>query len=347
MENFELQFPWALALLAVLAACVARQLLKREPSLRIPSLARVSAAGSGTRRLGFARILPTIFYALAGTLLIFALAGPRFSAGEIRRRAEGIDIMLAVDLSDSMAAFDPAKTLRTETEIREAFARGETKRRLDVCKAEIEKFIRARPNDRIGLVAFADLAFAVCPPTLDHAWLRKRVAELELHTVGEGTGLAAPIVSVVSRVKNSDAKRKVMVLFTDGANTAQNRISSEQAALLAKDYQLVVHTVGIGGAHAKIVSRGLFGTQLIPYPNSFDEAALRKIAEITGGNYYAADDRDAMRAALSEIDKIEKKSEELPCIALYDERADFFAGLALASLLIGFALSRAVFPRNP
>ncbi len=347
MENFELQFPWALALLVPLAACLARQLLKREPALRIPSLARFREAGTPTRRLSPARLVPALFYAAAGALLIIALAGPRFSAGEIRRRAEGTDVMLAVDLSDSMAAFDPAKTLRTDEEIAAAHRRGETKRRLDVCKEELEKFIRARPNDRIGLIAFADLAFAVCPPTLDHAWLLKRVAALELHTVGEGTGLAAPIVSVVNRTKDSDAKRKVMVLFTDGANTAQNKVSPEQAARIAKDYGLTVHTVGIGGERAYVVQNGFLGARIVHYPNAFDEAALKKIAEITGGNYYAADDRDAMRAALAEIDKLEKKSEELPRVALYDERADAFAGLALACLLIGFALSRAAFPRFP
>ena len=255
--------------------------------------------------------------------------------------------MIAIDLSDSMAAFDPAKNLRSDAEIRRAHEAGETLRRLDVCKEEIERFIRERPNDRIGLIAFADLPYAVCPPTLDHAWLLKQISSLELHSIGEGTGLAAPIISVVDRTKDSDAERKVMVLFTDGSNTVQNKVTPEQAAKIAHDYKLTVHTVGIGSRRSYVEQRSFFGKQLVSYPNGFDEALLKKIAETTGGHYYAADDREAMRAALAAIDELEKTPEELPRIALYDEKADSFAGAALIFLLLGFALSRTVFLRFP
>lgn len=345
MEGFQLQFPWVLALLLPLAAFIFRQLSKREPSVAIPSLDRVPA--KRVRKISVAKSVPAAFYAVAGTLLIFALAGPRFDAGEIRQKSEGIDIILAIDLSDSMAAFDPSKNLQTDDAIRRAHESGETQRRIEVCKEEIEQFIKARPDDRIGLIAFADLPYAVCPPTLDHAWLLKQVASLKLHSIGEGTGLAAPIISVVDRTKNSEAERKVMVLFTDGSNTVQNKVTPEQAAKIAADYKLAVHTVGIGSRRAYIDQRSLFGTQLIPYPNGFDEALLKKIAQTTGGRYYAADDREAMREALAEIDRLEKTTRETPRIALFDERADSFAGAALAFLLIGFALSRTVFLRFP
>lgn len=345
MENFHLQFPWALALLVPLALLLLRQLTKREPALQIPSIARLP--DGKLKRISIARIVPAVFYAIAGTLMIFALAGPRFDAGEIRQKSEGVDIMIAIDLSDSMAAFDPAKNLRSDAEIRRAHEAGETLRRLDVCKEEIERFIRERPNDRIGLIAFADLPYAVCPPTLDHAWLLKQISSLELHSIGEGTGLAAPIISVVDRTKDSDAERKVMVLFTDGSNTVQNKVTPEQAAKIAHDYKLTVHTVGIGSRRSYVEQRGFFGKQLVSYPNGFDEALLKKIAETTGGHYYAADDREAMRAALAAIDELEKTPEELPRIALYDEKADSFAGAALIFLLLGFSLSRTVFLRFP
>lgn len=345
MENFHLQFPWALALLVPLALLLLRQLTKREPALQIPSIARLP--DGKLKRISIARIVPAVFYAIAGALMIFALAGPRFDAGEIRQKSEGVDIMIAIDLSDSMAAFDPAKNLRSDAEIRRAHEAGETLRRLDVCKEEIERFIRERPNDRIGLIAFADLPYAVCPPTLDHAWLLKQISSLELHSIGEGTGLAAPIISVVDRTKDSDAERKVMVLFTDGSNTVQNKVTPEQAAKIAHDYKLTVHTVGIGSRRSYVEQRGFFGKQLVSYPNGFDEALLKKIAETTGGHYYAADDREAMRAALAAIDELEKTPEELPRIALYDEKADSFAGAALIFLLLGFALSRTVFLRFP
>lgn len=345
MENFHLQFPWVLTLLIPLALVILRQLTKREPALQIPSIERIPARK--LKRLSPARIVPAVCYAVAGVLMIFALAGPRFDAGEIRQKTEGIDIMIAIDLSDSMTAYDPAKELKTNNEIRHAHEEGKTLRRIDSCKEEIKKFIEARPDDRIGLIAFADLPYAVCPPTLDHAWLLKQLSTLELHTIGEGTGLAAPIVSVVDRTKDSDAERKVMVLFTDGSNTVQNKVTPEQAAKIAHDYKLTVHTVGIGSRRAYIEQSGFFGKQLVSYPNAFDETLLKKIAETTGGRYYAADDRNAMREALAEIDKLEKTPEELPRIALYDEKADTFAGAALAFLLLGFALSRTVFLRFP
>lgn len=345
MENFHLQFPWVLTLLIPLALVILRQLTKREPALQIPSIERIPAGK--LKRLSPTRIIPAVCYAVAGILMIFALAGPRFDAGEIRQKTEGIDIMIAIDLSDSMTAYDPAKELKTNNEIRHAHEEGKTLRRIDSCKEEIKKFIEARPNDRIGLIAFADLPYAVCPPTLDHAWLLKQLSTLELHTIGEGTGLAAPIVSVVDRTKDSDAERKVMVLFTDGSNTVQNKVTPEQAAKIAHDYKLTVHTVGIGSRRAYIEQSGFFGKQLVSYPNAFDETLLKKIAETTGGRYYAADDRNAMREALAEIDKLEKTPEELPRIALYDEKADTFAGAALAFLLVGFALSRTVFLRFP
>ena len=138
-----------------------------------------------------------------------------------------------------------------------------------------------------------------------------------------------------------------MVLFTDGSNTVQNKVTPEQAAKIAHDYKLTVHTVGIGSRRSYVEQRGFFGKQLVSYPNGFDEALLKKIAETTGGHYYAADDREAMRAALAAIDELEKTPEELPRIALYDEKADSFAGAALIFLLLGFALSRTVFLRFP
>lgn len=345
MENFHLQFPWALILLIPLALLIFRQLTKHEPNVLIPSLTRLPA--DKVKRISLARIIPAICYSLAGIMMIIALAGPQFDAGEIRQKSEGVDIMIAIDLSDSMSAFDPAKSLRSDKEIRRAHEEGQTLRRLDACKEEIKKFIQARPNDRIGLIAFADLPYAVCPPTLDHAWLLKQIANLELHTIGEGTGLAAPIISVVNRTKNSDAERKVMVLFTDGSNTVRNEVSPEQAAKIAHDYKLTVHTVGIGSRRSYSEQSGFFGKQLVSYPNGFDEALLKKIAETTGGHYYAADDRDAMREALNAIDKLEKSPDELPRIALYDEQADTFSGIALVFLLLGFALSRTAFLRLP
>ncbi len=352
MENslifdFELQFPWALLLLIPLFASIFFYLLKREPTISFPKNLVPAAKISRRFRIKIFAAVPALFYLLSGIAAIFALAGPRFSAGEIVQKSEGIDIILAIDLSGSMAAFEPDKRLRSENEIKNAHSKGETKQRIDICKSEIKKFIKARPDDRIGLIAFSDLPFAVCPPTLDHSWLLKQLDALSLHTIGDGTGLASPIIAAVDRTKNSDTERKVMVLFTDGKNTAENKVSPEQAAEIAKKFSLVVHTVGIGSSRAYFEESGFFGKILVPFREHFDEELLKKISGTTGGKYYAAEDADSMKAALEEIDKIEKKPEEMPRISLYDERASDFAFLAAIFLFVGFCLSRSVFLRFP
>ncbi len=345
--DFELQYPWVLTLLIPLAILIFLYITRREPTVLLPRNPVVVAKKNLLSRVKIYSLAPALFYALGGIAMIFALAGPRFDAGEIRQKSEGTDIILAIDLSGSMEAYEPSKKLQSDAAIRAAHSRGETKQRIQICKSEVRKFIEARPDDRIGLIAFADLPFAVCPPTLDHGWLLRQLDALSLHTIGDGTGIATPIIAAVDRTKDSDAKRKVMVLFTDGENTVQNKVSPEQAAEIARKYSLIVHTVGIGSPRAYIEQNSLFGKNLVPYHDEFDEKLLKKISETTGGKYYAADDAEAMHAALAEIDKLEKKPQEMPRIALYDERAGEAAALALAFLLVGFFLSRTFFLRFP
>ncbi len=346
--DLELQCPWVLFLLIPLALLVFYSLVRREPSVLLPSNPVAPTKNTLLSRIKIYSLIPAIFYALAGIMMIVALAGPRFDTGEIKQRSEGTDIIVAIDLSGSMSAYDPSSRLRGDAEIRAAHSRGETKQRIEVCKEEVRKFIEARPNDRIGLIAFADLPFVVCPPTLDHAWLLKQLNSLSLHTIGDATGIASPIIAAIDRTKDSEADRKVMVLFTDGENTAQNKVTPEQAAQIAKKFSLVIHTVGIGSPRAYIEQEGFFGRKtLVAYHEQFDEKLLKAIAAETGGKYYKASDEAAMREALAEIDKLEKTPAETPRVILHDERAGDVAGLALLFLLIGFFLSRTVFLRYP
>ena len=162
--------PYMFFLLVPLALVLLRAWFKPVPALRVPSLRPFKAASKGRlSRINLRKLVPFLLYSIGGVMLIVALAGPREGMEEIRRRADGIDIMVALDLSGSMRAIDVPPGIRTERELEVAMASGKVKDRLGTAKEEIAKFIEARPNDRIGLIAFAPLPYVVCPPTLDHA----------------------------------------------------------------------------------------------------------------------------------------------------------------------------------
>ena len=148
-----------------------------------------------------------------------------------------------------------------------------------MAKEEIIKFIEKRPNDRIGLVGFANLPYSACPPTLDHGWLIQNMNRLEPGVIGDKTGIAGPIASAVQRLKNSDSKRRVIVLFTDGSNNVDARVSPRQAAKLAKEFNIIIYTVGIGSNRAYALQRGFFGTQFTEVQGEFDEKLLKGYRE--------------------------------------------------------------------
>lgn len=154
---------------------------------------------------------------LALCVLIVALARPRAGNEKFLIRSQGIDIVLAIDLSGSMASYDVPRNITSGRDLVNAIEGGQLKNRLEVAKEEIAKFIAERPNDRIGLIGFADVAYNLAPPTLDHSWLLAHLANLKPGILGEMTGIASPIGTGVSRLKDSDAPRRVLVLFTDGA----------------------------------------------------------------------------------------------------------------------------------
>lgn len=344
-SSFEFEYPWMLALLVPLVLLLWWAWTRPLPSVRVPGRMLFDEAGATSRR-GLSFNLPFIFGVLGGLLLVVAAAGPRFGIGEIAQKSKGVDILIAIDLSGSMSAYD-APNVTKEVELRTGIANGTIKRRIEVCKEEVKRFIEARPNDRIGVIAFVSQAFAVCPPTIDHGWLNRKVDELALGTIGDGTGIAAPIASAIDRLKGSDARRKVMVLFTDGANNVDNKLTPRQAADIAKTYDITIHTVGIGSHRAFVEKRSFFGMGYEQTSTEFDEPLLKEIAEITGGQYYAAKDADGMRKAMDDIDQLEAKTHEIPVIVLHREVAPDVALGALAALLLAFLLTHTVFLRYP
>ena len=314
----------ALAALPFLWYYVSR--VRRNPTVVTPGVRVFKAV-----RRKKSTFLADWFYLAAAALLVIAAARPRTGDEKVIVRSRGIDIVLALDMSGSMRAIDVPREITSADALAKALNAGTIRNRLDTAKEEIRKFILARPNDRIGLIGFADLAYSFSPPTLDHAWLLERLRTLEPGQLGDATGIASAVSAGVRRLKNSAAPRRVLVLFTDGANTAENRLTPEQSAALAKEFNCVVHTVGIGSDNAYILAGG-YGFQKIQ--DSFDSKLLDSIARITGGTYFHAADGAGMKKVMKEINDLEKTNIEQP---RYVEYREFGPSLALAALLLLFA----------
>ena len=265
--------------------------LKRKNPTVIISSVKPFATGTGTKSFNLRSNIPLILYAIATAILILALSRPQEGIEELKQRAEGIDIMLVIDVSGSMQSVDIPEKYTSGREVASAINSGKLKPRIDIAKEEIKKFIEKRPNDRIGLVAFAPLPYVACPPTLDHGWLFAHLERLQPGIIGDSTGIAGPITSAVNRLKSCDSKRKVVVLFTDGKNNVNAQITPLQAAKLAKTFDIITYTVGIGSKNAFIIQEGFMGKQLVPLKDEFDEKLLKDIAGTTGGRYFTASSR--------------------------------------------------------
>ncbi len=324
---FEFAYPWVLFFLLLLPLFYFYLVYwKRRPSI-VVSTVQPFRKVRAKRRLSVTQLCML----LAGAVLIVALARPRFGDEKRMIRSQGIDIILAIDLSGSMQAMDVPESITSGRQLLDAIRAGEVRNRLEVAKEEIRRFIEARPNDRIGLIGFAELAYSIAPPTLDHAWLLAHLKRLEPGMIGDLTGIASPLASGVSRLKDSDAPRRVLVLFTDGRNTAENRLTPEQASELAKEFSVIIHTVGIGSRNAYVMANGRFE----PIQDEFDEELLRSLAAVSGGSYFHAEDAEGMRKVMEEINQLEKTTIEQPKYIEFREFAPKLALIALGLMFLG------------
>lgn len=334
---FEFAYPWVLALLLLLLLPVGYYLLFRRPrpTVRVSSDAVFAAVGRRRPADWFVH-LPLL---LALALLLLALARPRFGDERVVVRAEGIDIVLVIDLSGSMAAVDPPPEIRTLRALGEAVESGKVKNRLEVAKDELRKFINGRPNDRVGLIGFAEMPYNFAPATLDHGWLLAILARFEPGMIGDRTGIAAPLASAVVRLKDSPAPRRVAVLFTDGSNNVEDRITPEQTAELAKESGVIIHTVGIGSSNAYAQVEFFGRKQWQPVRDTFDEEMLKSIAGNSGGQYFRARDAAGLKRVMDEINQLESTSFEQPKHVEYREWGPRLAVLALGLAVLAFALA--------
>jgi Ca-activated chloride channel family protein len=349
LEMIRLALPWMLLLYIPFVGLIVYALKKKKPTIRIPSWRPFKEANPGGN-FHIITGLPFFLYSLATAILIFALARPQKGIERLKQKAEGIDIMLAIDLSGSMEAFDipPDKGYKYHRDVFKAVKEKSLKPRIDVAKDEIRKFIEKRPNDRIGLIAFAPLPYVACPPTLDHAWLEQHLNNLQAGIIGDATGIAGPIASAVTRLKDSDSKRKVLVLFTDGSNNVDARVTPRQAAKLAKTFDVIIYTVGIGSRNAYIIQKGFFGAdELRPFNSQFDEKLLRDIAKTSEGKYFTASDSKGLEEVMKEIDKLEKTTKEQPRYVDYSEYGTKMLSIALGMILLAFILQHTIMMKVP
>ncbi len=265
-----------------------RALLRRSPRIRFSSLSLVRRAYPARRN--WARHIPIVLRLSAILFLAIALARPQAGARGINIDSEGVDILIALDVSGSMQAID----LKPNN-------------RLEAAKLVAGDFIEGREADRLGLVVFAGVSFVQCPLTLDYDVLLSLLDEIEIGMVEDGTAIGMAIVNCVNRLKESDAESKVAILLTDGVSN-MGRIDPATASQVAKAVGVRFYTIGIGkeGEALFPVNDPLFGRRFVRQKTEIDEETLRRIAAETGGKYYRATDTNVLRSIFAEIGELEK-----------------------------------------
>ena len=280
------------------------------------------------------RNLPLVIHAIALLLLVIAAARPQVGRTTTERKSEGLDIVLAVDTSGSMRALD----LKLN---------GNRYDRLTVVKNVIKEFIEKRVDDRIGMVVFGSEAFTQAPLTLDHEVLFRFLGDLEIEMAGPATAIGDGLVTATKRLKDLKSKSKVVILLTDGENTAGN-VSPDAAAQAAATLGVKVYTIGVGSnGLAPMPVRTLFGTTTQNVEVRIDEKVLQAIADKTGGKSFLASNTEALRKVYATIDKLEKTEVEVREYVDYKEAGYLFMWPALFLMLFDLLMGLTRLRRIP
>jgi Ca-activated chloride channel family protein len=306
-----------------------RYKIGKEAVLKFSSVELVQKAGA--RRITSGRVFQGLLRFLALVFLIAALARPQDSTGEEKTTEHVVDIVIALDVSGSMATLD-----------------FHPDNRLVAAKIEARRFIEARRHDRIGLVVFAGQSVTQCPLTIDRQAILALLEKTQMGMLEDGTAIGLGLANAVNRLKNSDAKSKVIVLLTDGVNNA-GEIDPLTAADLAKQYGIRVYTIGVGKEGVAIlpVQDPRFGTRLLKVETQIDEKALSEISKKTGGLYFRAQDEKGLREIFREIDRLEKTEITVERYTHYEERYFWFLWPALFILLAEILWTNFLFVKIP
>lgn len=277
---------------------------------------RLSDAQTLKRQKRTARLymlhIPFVLRCAAILLLTIALARPQLSNRWHKESTEGIDIMMALDISGTMQAEDLSPN------------------RLEAAKAKATEFILSRPNDNIGIVVFAGESFCQCPLTTDHAVLVNLFNNVKFGMIDDGTAIGLGLANAVNRMKDSATKSKVVILLTDGSNN-RGDIDPLTAAEIAKTFGIRVYAIGVGSrGKAPITIQTPIGPQTQFIENEFDEATLQQIATTTGGEYFRATDNKSLASIYEQIDKLEKTKIN---VREFSKKSENFPPFLIAALL--------------
>jgi len=325
---------WLLLLLAIPLLAWLMGNRGRVASVQFSSTATLRALGNAvTSRRG--SFLSSLFF-LGLLFLILGMARPQAGRSVERIEASGIDIVLALDVSKSMLAED-------------FFIGGQRTNRLEAVKKVTREFIEKRPNDRMGIVAFAGRPYLVSPLTLGHDWLLKNLERVETGMVEDGTAIGSAIIAAANRLKNREAKSKVIVLLTDGDSNA-GKVDPDTAAEAAKALGIKIYSIGAGSnepapwpAGRDPFGRVAYRTVLFP----LDEASLQKVADTTGGVYRRATDTKSLEAVYEQIDKLERTTVQAPQFREYKDLFPWFVAAGLFLVVLEHGLGQTIWRRSP
>lgn len=306
---------WLLAIPLLLAALyIYRELKERSPHMRVPAIQPWMASGKSV--LAVLRHIPFVLRMVAMVMIIIAIARPRSSSEMEKTNTEGIDIVLAMDVSTSM------------------LARDFTPDRISAAKDIAIEFIAQRPSDRMGIVVFAGESYTQCPLTTDRATLINLMKEVQTDLIEDGTAIGNGLATAVARIMDSDAVSRVVILLTDGVNNC-GEVSPLTAAEIAKTYDVRVYTIGVGAnGTAPYPVMTPWGVEMQNLQVEIDEDLLKQISQTTGGRYFRATDNTKLAEIYSEINKMEKSKTTVDSFPVYKELFGKYAIAALICLLL-------------
>jgi len=305
---------WFLLYLAIplIIALYLLRIRKRNATLSLSSTAWLGGKDLKSFRQRIIH-LPFVLRILALCFLILAMARPQTSDSHQEMNVEGIDIVMAIDVSGSMQAMDLKPN------------------RLEAAKKVAKTFIDRRPNDRIGLVVFSGEAFTQCPLTIDHQVVKNLIDPMKTGMIEDGTALGDGLATAINRIKDSKAISKVIIMLTDGVQTAGS-MDPVSAAEMAQTFGIRVYTIGVGKhGMAPYPYQTPFGTQVVNVPVEIAEDVLKKVAEKTDGEYFRATDNQSLKNIYKKIDQLEKSKIE---VNIFKNRYDKFRGFVIAALII-------------
>ena len=314
-----------LALVVVYIIWYIRKHNNIEPSVRVSDTSPYAAVGK-TWREWLVHVL-FVLRVVALTMIVIVLARPQSSDNWQNTEIEGIDIMMTIDVSTSMLSEDLKPN------------------RLEAAKDVAAQFINGRPNDNIGLTIFAGESFTQCPLTVDHEVLLNLFKNVQCGLVEDGTAIGLGIANAVTRLKDSKAKSKVIILLTDGTNNA-GAVSPLTAAAIAKQFGIRIYTIGVGtNGEAPYPFQTAMGIRYQNIPVEIDEQVLREIASTAGGEYFRATSNSKLKEVYEEIDKLEKTKLNVREFSTKEEEYQPFALVALIAVILELALRATILRR--